>query len=73
MHKYQKQIKKSALHCIIDRQDKTVYTINNIIQFDFNGEIDRFIKDKNFTTKQVKKINYYILRLTKNSIFIEKL
>ena len=73
MHKYQKQIKKSALHCIIDRQDKTVYTINNIIQFDFNGEIDRFIKDKNFTTKQVKKINYFILRLTKNSMFIEKL
>ena len=73
MHKYQKQIKKSALHCIIDRQDKTVYTINNIIQFDFNWEIDRFIKDKNFTTKQVKEINYFILRLTKNSIFIEKL
>ena len=73
MHKYQKQIKKSALHCIIDRQYKTVYTINNIIQFDFNWEIDRFIKDKNFTTKQVKKINYFILRLTKNSIFIEKL
>ena len=73
MHKYQKQIKKSALHCIIDRQDKTVYTINDIIQFKFNNEIAHFIKDKNFTAKQVKKINYFILRLTKNSIFIEKL
>jgi len=38
MHKYQKQIKKSALHCIIDRQDKTVYTINDIFNLILTGK-----------------------------------